>query len=132
MDTLRARLLLAFSIACLAICARPEDAVAHQCDVLGKSPDVEISFIRAHPDVLLFCQSCGDKAPTPFHVEKVRTASKAGEWPVQIDITDRAGRTRRVGVSTVYVRLDPKTRVFTNVSNRAVCRDYVTPHTITP
>jgi hypothetical protein len=107
------------------------DAGAHECDVLGNSPDSEIVFIRAHPDILLFCAACGDKAPTPFHVEKVR-AAKGNAFPPQIDITDRAGRTRTVGVSIVYVQLDPKLRLFTNVANRAVCEARFKPHTIVP
>ena len=125
------RWLFACVLACAALGASVADARAHQCDVLGKSPELEIWFIRKHPNVLLFCAPCGDKAPTPFQVAKA-SGVKGNVWPVEIDLTDTAGRTRRVKTSSVYVQLDPKVAVFTNVENRSVCQVIHTPHTIRP
>jgi hypothetical protein len=105
-------------------------AEAHQCDVLGKSPDTELWFIRQHPDVRLFCARCGDATPTRFVVARARAAPGGKDWPPRVDLTDAAGHTRRVDVASVFVRLDPAKAEYTNVANRAVCARWHTPHTI--
>lgn len=126
---MRAPLLFSALIGCAAL-AVAGDARAHQCDIFPEH-DAEVYVIRQHPDVLLFCGPCGDKAPTPFHIAKLLVVSHK-KFPAVVDITDDAGRTKRVETNTVYVRLDPKKRVFTNAANRAMCDRLYEPNTIEP
>jgi hypothetical protein len=121
-------------VACASMMWAPS-ASADQCQWIDDGvASAAAKVLTDHHDAQTYCAPCGDKAAKPLKVAKaeVGQATMGGKpQPYRVvRVTDESGKVTEIDLAYTYVKLDPKSDVFTNLASIVSCPASGVPQTI--